>query len=51
MTERRETGRGKAPERDTRPKNRTPIAPSGWEDGDRIAKYLAHAGGLLAPGC
>jgi 23S rRNA pseudouridine2605 synthase len=44
MTERRETGRGKAPERDTRPKNRTPIAPSGWEDGDRIAKYLAHAG-------
>lgn len=45
MTERRETGRGMK-QRNTRP-NRKPILknkPVNWEDGDRIAKYLAHAG-------
>ncbi len=46
MTERRETGRGRTP-RQTRPQK--PFSaprgkPTSWEEGDRIAKYLAHAG-------
>ena len=42
MTERRETGRGR---RDTQSRGRPPAKPeTKLEDGERIAKYLAHAG-------
>lgn len=49
MTERRETGRGR-PQRQTRPAEISKPAtmpaaqPASWMEGDRIAKYLAHAG-------
>ena len=45
MTERRETGRGRPQKRNARPQEKTVAAkPTTWQDGDRIAKYLAHAG-------
>lgn len=45
MTERRETGRGRPPKRTTPPQNRKPMSEAErWQDGERIAKYLAHAG-------
>ena len=45
MSERRETGRGQDRRRQ-RPQHRNQQSskPVSWEDGDRIAKYLAHAG-------
>ncbi|MAK60405.1 MAG: pseudouridine synthase [Ponticaulis sp.] len=46
MPERRETGRGRPPhKRTSRPnQSKSPPKPLAWEEGDRIAKYLAHAG-------
>ena len=51
MTERRETGQSRTSKRPARPNqnSETSTQPakarsSNWEDGDRIAKYLAHAG-------
>lgn len=46
MPERRETGRGRPQnKRTSRPNHSKPQPkPLAWEDGDRIAKYLAHAG-------
>ncbi len=50
MTERRETGRGRSKRQTSPSRNRQgngpkpPSRPTSWEEGDRIAKYLAHAG-------
>ena len=45
MSERRETGRGRPPKRTSRPQHsKSKPTPTKWEDGERVAKYLAHAG-------